>query len=123
MDIVAIDDAGERFGPVTLSLDALEAVNFDAVDLEEGNTEANLSGGVGDGEGNWHLELDTTLDIEALAYIRSVGRFLEQRPRCRGRRRVAALLRADIQSVVSQPPASGQPGGCRYRRDDYRAGR
>ena len=76
VDIVAIDDAGERFGPVTLSLDALEAVNFDAVDLEEGNTEANLSGGVGDGEGNWHLELDTTLDIEALAYIRSVGGFL-----------------------------------------------
>ena len=76
VDIVAIDDAGERFGPVTLSLDALEAVNFDAVDLEEGNTEVNLSGGVGDGEGNWHLELDTTLDIEALAYIRSTDGFL-----------------------------------------------
>ena len=76
VDIVAIDDAGERFGPVTLSLDALEAVNFDAVALEEGNTEVNLSGGVGDGEGNWHLELDTTLDIEALAYIRSTDGFL-----------------------------------------------
>ena len=76
VDIVAIDDAGERFGPVTLSLDALEAVNFDAVDLEEGNTEVNLSGGVGDGEGNWHLELDTALDIEALAYIRSTDGFL-----------------------------------------------
>ena len=76
VDIVAIDDAGERFGPVTLSLDALEAVNFDAVDLEEGSMEVNLSGGVGDGEGNWHLELDTTLDIEALAYIRSTDGFL-----------------------------------------------
>ena len=76
VDIVAIDDTGERFGPVTLSLDALEAVNLEAVDLEEGNMELNLSGGVGDGEGNWHLELDTTLDIEALAYIRSVGGFL-----------------------------------------------
>ena len=76
VDIVAIDDAGERFGPVTLSLDALEAVNFDATDLEEGNMEVNLSGGVGDGEGNWHLELNTTLDIEALAYIRSVEGFL-----------------------------------------------
>ena len=76
VDIVAIDDTGERFGPITLSLDALEAVNLEAVDLEEGNMELNLSGGVGDGEGNWHLELDTTLDIEALAYIRSVGGFL-----------------------------------------------
>ena len=76
VDIVAIDDTGARFGPVTLSLDALEAVNFDAVDLEEGNMEVNLSSGVGDGEGNWHLELDTTLDIEALAYIRSVDGFL-----------------------------------------------
>ena len=76
VQIVAIDDSGERFGPVTLSLDALEAVNFDATDLEEGNTEVNLSGGVGDGEGNWHLELNTTLDIEALAYIRSEDGFL-----------------------------------------------
>ena len=77
VDIVAIDDAGERFGPVTLSLDALEAVYFNAVDLEEGDTEGNLSGGVGDGEGNWHLELDTELDIEALAYIRSANGFLD----------------------------------------------
>ena len=37
VQIFAIDDSGERFGPVTLSLDALEAVNFDATDLEEGN--------------------------------------------------------------------------------------
>ena len=77
VQIFAIDDSGERFGPVTLSLDALEAVNFDATDLEEGNnTLESLSGGVGDGEGNWHLELNTTLDIEALAYIRSEDGFL-----------------------------------------------
>ena len=68
VEIVAIDDSGERFGPVTLSLDALEAVNFDAVDLEEGN--AFLSGGVGNGEGNWHLQITAELNIEPLAYVR-----------------------------------------------------
>ena len=30
-----------------------------------------LSGGVGDGQGHWRLELDSTLDIEPLAYARS----------------------------------------------------
>ena len=71
VEIVAIDDSGERFGPVTLSLDALEAVNFDAVDLEEGSMEVNLSGGVGNGEGNWHLQITTELNIEPLAYVRN----------------------------------------------------
>ena len=32
-----------------------------------------LSGGVGDGTGHWRLELDSTLDIEPLAYVRSAG--------------------------------------------------
>ena len=69
--IHAIDDAGERFGPVTLSLGARQARHFDSADLEEGNPAKGLSGGVGDGSGHWRLELTTELDIEALAYIRT----------------------------------------------------
>ena len=69
--IHAIDDAGERFGPVTLSLGARQARHFNSQDLEEGNPAKGLSGGVGDGSGHWRLELTTALDIEALAYIRT----------------------------------------------------
>ena len=76
VQIVAFDDSGERFGPVYLSLNAKEAVHFNATDLEEGNTFENLSGGIGDGEGNWHLKLYTELDIEPLAYIRTADGFV-----------------------------------------------
>ena len=41
VQIVAFDDSGERFGPVYLSLNAKEAVHFNATDLEEGNTFEN----------------------------------------------------------------------------------
>ena len=74
--IHAIDDEGERFGPVELSLEGLQSSHFNSGDLENGNPDKGLSGGVGDGSGNWRLELGTDLDIEALAYIRTPQGFL-----------------------------------------------
>ena len=74
--IHAIDDNGERFGPVTLSLDALQARHFRASDMEHGNPEKGLSGGIGDGAGHWRVELNTDLDIEPLAYIRTPEGFV-----------------------------------------------
>ncbi len=74
--ISAIDDEGRRFGPTHLSLDALEAVQFNSQDLERGNAGVGLSGGVGDGTGNWRLQLETTLDIDPLAYVRTPNGFL-----------------------------------------------
>ena len=77
VDIHAIDDAGERFGPVTLWLEAKDTVHFDSRDLELGNEAKGLSGGVGDGEGDWRLELDSEeLDLEALAYISTPDGFV-----------------------------------------------
>ena len=74
--IHAIDDSGRRFGPVSLSLDAKEGMGFSSQDLERGNPEKGLPAGVGDGTGNWRLELRTTLDIEPLAYVRTPDGFL-----------------------------------------------
>ena len=71
--IHAIDDAGERFGPVTLSLEAKATRHFNSNDLKDGNTEKGLSGGVGSGQGNWRLEFDTDLDIDPLIYTRRRG--------------------------------------------------
>ena len=76
VSIEAIDDAGVRYGPVTLAFAAKHTVNFNSRDLEEGNAAKRLSGGVGDGEGHWRLELTTTLDIEPNAYIRTADGFL-----------------------------------------------
>ena len=72
----AIDDSGRRFGPMSFSLGANETKHFNSNDLEHGNPSKGLSGGVGDGHGNWRLELETSLDIAPLAYIRTTDGFL-----------------------------------------------
>lgn len=74
--IHAIDDAGWRVGPVNLSLEARQTRHFNSGDLEDGNPSKGLSGGVGDGTGNWRLDFETELDIEVLAYIRTPDGFL-----------------------------------------------
>ena len=74
--IHAVDDDGDRFGPVDLSIGRLATVQFNSTDLEDGNPGRGLSGGVGDGDGDWRLELTSDLDIEALAYIRTDAGFV-----------------------------------------------
>ena len=76
VDIHGIDDSGDRYGPITLSLGALSTAHFNSQDLEAGNSLKGLSGGLGDGDGSWRLELDTELDIEVSAYIRTIDGFL-----------------------------------------------
>ena len=69
--IEAIDDEGTAYGPVTPSIGAGEAVHFSAHDLEHGNASRGLPDGVGAGEEDWRLALQSALDIEALAHLRS----------------------------------------------------
>ena len=73
VDIHAIDDSGRRFGPVSLSLGAGVSTGFNSRDLERGNPARGISEGVGEGSGDWRLELRTYLDIEARAYVRGDG--------------------------------------------------
>ena len=76
VQVTAIDDTGRRFGPVTLTLGARQALNITSSDWERGNAAKGLPVGVGDGEGSWRLELTTALTIEPLAYIRTPDKFL-----------------------------------------------
>ena len=76
VEIHAIDDTGERLGPVTLELGALQTRHFNSHDLEDGNSEKGLHDGVGDGTGMWRLELETELIIQPLAYIRTSDGFV-----------------------------------------------
>ena len=76
VSIEAIDDAGERFGPLTLSIGAGETVHFNSDDLEEGNSSKGLLDGVGEGSGDWRLELASELELEVLAYLRTADGFL-----------------------------------------------
>ena len=74
VSVLAVDDGGNRFGPVTLAVGAGATVHFDSRDLENGNAGKGLSGGVGaPGEGDWRLELESPLDFEAHAYLARDG--------------------------------------------------
>ena len=57
--IHAVDDAGDRFGPVTLSLKAKATQHFNSDDLRDGAPEKGLSGSIEDGQGNWRLSSPT----------------------------------------------------------------
>ena len=74
--IEAFDDAGVPAGPVTLDIGAHETVHFNSEDLESGNADKGLSGGVGSGTGDWRLRLSSTLELRMLAYIRTDDGFL-----------------------------------------------
>ena len=71
VDIVAVDDEGNRFEPTTLSLGARETVHFTSDDLENGNAAKGLPQGVGPGQGDWRLELSSRLKVLVLGYIRT----------------------------------------------------
>ena len=74
--IVAFDDAGERYGPLTLTLDANETVHINSDDLERGNAGKGLDGETGEGEGRWRLALTSDLDLEVLGYLRTEDGFV-----------------------------------------------
>ena len=76
VSVLAIDDAGATYGPLTLSVAAGQTAAFNSDDLEDGNADKGLMGSTGAGQGDWYLELSSALDIEVLSYIRIKGGFL-----------------------------------------------
>ena len=71
----AIDDEGEEYGPLTLALEAGEAVQLSARDLESGNAGKGLTGATGAPEAGrwWRLVFESELSLRALGYVRTRG--------------------------------------------------
>ena len=93
--IDAVDDTGVPYGPVTLRIGAGETVHFNSGDLEDGNAEKGLSGGIDTGEGDWRLRLRSQLDLEVLAYNRTGDGLL-------------APLHDLVSSAVVRRPSTGE---------------
>ena len=97
--IEAIDDRGVQGMPATLTLEAGTAAHFNSHDLEDGNANKGLTGGTGSGTGDWRLLLDSELEFEALAYIRTQDGFLTAM-------HDTVPVRDDAHSVASFNPGS-----------------
>ena len=73
--IKAVDDAGERFGPMELALGPRRTMHFNSSELEEGSAAKGWNG-VGDGDGDWRLEVSSNLDLTVLGYARTADGFV-----------------------------------------------
>jgi len=74
--LFAIDDDGNRIAPREIPIDPNAALHFNSDDLEAGNPAKGLALGTGPGSGDWRLELDSDMDIEVLAYLRTPAGFV-----------------------------------------------
>ena len=74
--ISAIDDKGRRFDPIELVLDSRATVNLNSADLELGRVDGDLNDGIGDGEGDWRLELSSDVDTIVTPYVHVPDGFL-----------------------------------------------
>ena len=75
--VTAIDDSGRYFGPVTLNLEARAAIQFSSTDLERGNETLGITAGIGHGQGDWRLIMNSELDIEPLSYAETTAGFID----------------------------------------------
>lgn len=71
VDIDAADDSDAAFETLTLTLGAHAAVEFDAEDLETGNSDLGLAGATGPGSGDWRLGVSSDLAVEVLSYVQT----------------------------------------------------
>ena len=73
VSLVGYDDAGQRKGPVMLTLASKRTVHLNSGDVEGGNAGKGLPDGLGaPSRGDWRLVLQSRQDIEPLAYIRTL---------------------------------------------------
>ncbi|MDE0036371.1 MAG: hypothetical protein OXU77_02295 [Gammaproteobacteria bacterium] len=71
-----VDDAGNRAPPIVLPIEGGETLHVNSDDLENGNDDKGIAVGTGPGNGDWRLKVESDLDVEVLAYIRTADGFL-----------------------------------------------
>ena len=74
--IFAVDDAGTGADPIEIALGAHQAFHFNADDLENGNAAKGIEAVGRPGRGDWRLDLESALNVRALAYVRTNDGFL-----------------------------------------------
>ena len=78
LTISGFDDAGNPApgGDITLGIGAFAAKEITAVDLENGNVGAGLTGALGDGSGKWRLSITADVDLAVMSLLDTPTGFL-----------------------------------------------
>lgn len=71
IQIVAIDDIGQRKDPIWVAINANDTIQISTSDLELGNPELGIDRGIGLGVGNWRLEVTSNLAFATSAFVRT----------------------------------------------------
>ena len=71
VSITAFDDTGRRFGPIAVPVEAGHTAELSSSDIEQGNPIKGLPRGIGTGQGDWRLVLQSSAELDALAYAES----------------------------------------------------
>ena len=75
--VFAVDDAGTAPDGFEIELGARQVVHFNADDLENGNANKGIEGGVGYPVlGDWRLDVETTLPVRVMSFVRHGDGFL-----------------------------------------------
>ena len=75
--VLAVDDSGHAPDPIEIPLGWGQVVHFNSNDLENGNADKGIEGGVGRPvRGDWRLDIETDLTVRVLAFVRHGDGFL-----------------------------------------------
>ena len=74
--IIAIDDGGNAAGPIEIQLGARQAFHFNSNDLEDGNANKGIVGLGSPMQGDWRLDIQASLDVQVLDFVRTTDGFL-----------------------------------------------
>ena len=103
--VTAFDDTGRDHGSVKLELGASATAPFNSSDLEQGNPDKGLTGGVGAGTGDWRLAVTADVAVDVFAYIRHADGFVtsmhDAAPEAGTRHRVAIFNPGSNRAQVS----------------------
>ena len=74
--IIAIDDGGNAASPIEIQLGARQAFHFNSRDLEDGNANKGIVGVGSPMQGDWRLDIEASLDVQVLGFMRTTDGFL-----------------------------------------------
>ena len=77
VNIFAFDEGGYAPDPIEIQLGAGQVFHFNSNDLENGNPDKGIEGGVGTPvQGDWRLDIESDVAVRVLSFVRTTGGFL-----------------------------------------------